>query len=153
MMDVSGYKMLVDSFYDRIVNVPEEKAGIKPAEDKWSLKEIIGHLIDSASNNHQRFVWLQFDDLLNFPAYEGEPWVKVQKYCDMDWKRLIMLWHNYNYLLISIIGSMDSKSFSNVWVKGEETIQLDELITDYYRHLRVHVQHFEDRLKEIGGEN
>jgi hypothetical protein len=151
MIDVSEYKTLVDSFHDMIVNVQVEKAGIKPAEDKWSLKEIVGHLIDSASNNHQRFVRLQFDDLLDFPPYEGEEWVMVQKYCNMDWKRLIMLWHSYNCILISIIENMDSSTYTNVWVKGEETIRLDELIIDYYRHMRLHVQHFESRLKEIGG--
>ncbi len=71
----------------------------------------------------------------------------------MDWKRLIMLWHNYNTLLINIIGCMDGDTHSNVWVIGEDTIRLDELIADYYRHLRVHVQHFENRLHEIGGQN
>ena len=151
MLDVNSYKILVNSFYDTIVNVPEETAGIKLSEDIWSLKEIIGHLIDSASNNHQRFVRLQFDDLLNFPPYDAEQWIRVQKYRDMNWNRLILLWYNYNCILINIIECMDSNSFSNVWAKDEDAIRLDELVADYYRHLRVHVQHFENRLREIGG--
>lgn len=150
MIDVKNYQALVDSFHSMIVSVPEETVGIKLSEDKWSLKEIIGHLIDSASNNHQRFVRLQFDDLLNFPAYDGEKWVTTQKYRDMSWGTLVSLWHSYNCVLISIIEHIDSNTYSNVWVKGETVIKLDELIVDYYRHLRVHVQQFEDRLKEIG---
>lgn len=150
MFNLNEYRELVDLFYDLMVNVPEDTAGIRLSEDKWSLKEIIGHLIDSASNNHQRFVRLQFDDLLNFPPYDGEQWVRKQKYCGMSWSRLILLWHNYNCILLDIIANMDSSSFANVWVKGEDVIKLDELVVDYYRHLRVHLQHFENRLKEIG---
>ena len=114
MIDISGYKTLVDSFHDMIVNVPEEIAAIKLAEDKWSLKEIVGHLIDSASNNHQRFVRLQFDDLLDFPPYDGEKWVKIQKYHDMNWGRIVLLWHNYNCILINVIGCIENSSLSNV---------------------------------------
>lgn len=152
MIDVCSYKALVDSFHDMIVNVPEKIAGIKLAADKWSLKEIIGHLIDSASNNHQRFVRLQFDDLLNFPPYDGELWVKTQKYHDMNWSRIVLLWHNYNCMLINIIGCIESGSLSNVWVKGEdEVITLEALIVAYYRHMEVHIKQFDDRLKETEG--
>jgi hypothetical protein len=150
MFDLIGYRELVDSFYDHMVNVPEATAGIRPSEDKWCLKEIIGHLVDSASNNHQRFVRLQFGDLLDFPAYDGEEWVRKQKYREMNWNRLILLWHNYNCVLLNIIENMDGGAYSNVWVKGEDTIQLDELVVDYYRHMRAHRQHFEERLKEVG---
>ena len=152
MMDVSGYTTLVDSFHDMIVNVPEEMAGIKLSEDNWSMKEIVGHLIDSASNNHQRFVRLQFDDLLNFPPYDGELWVKIQKYREMNWSRIVLLWHNYNCMLINIIGCIGDDSLSNVWVKGEDdVITLEALIFDYYRHMEFHIKQFRDKLRETEG--
>ena len=62
MIRTDEFRNIVDSFNDRLAGVHGDKTGIKLSEDKWSLKEIIGHLIDSASNNHQRFVRLQFGD-------------------------------------------------------------------------------------------
>ena len=72
MFDTKRFKGLIDSFHEQVLKTQGEITKIKLAEDKWSLREIIGHLIDSASNNHQRFVRLQFGDLLDFPAYDGE---------------------------------------------------------------------------------
>lgn len=152
MLEIKSYMTHVDSFYERIVNISETKAQIKISEDKWSLKEIIGHLIDSASNNHQRFVRLQFGDLLDFPAYDGEQWVKIQNYQNMNWSRIVLLWHNYNCMLINIIECVADSSLANVWVKSEDVIPLENLIIDYYRHMKVHMEQFENRLKEIGGD-
>lgn len=151
MLDLLNYKNLVDSFYERIAKIPETIANIKISEDKWSLKEIIGHLIDSASNNHQRFVRLQFGNLLDFPAYDGEQWVIVQNYRKMNWSSIVLLWHNYNCMLINIIECVDNNYFSNVWVKGEETISFERLIIDYYSHIKLHIEQLENRLREVEG--
>lgn len=149
MIDTAKFNNIVDAFNARLVQVPEEVSGIKPSEESWSLKEIIGHLIDSASNNHQRFVRLQFDDLLDFPAYDGERWIKVQKYNEMEWKELTALWYSYNCILLKVIGTIDISKLANVWIKGEEALTLEHLANDYYRHLEWHVDHFEKRLKEV----
>lgn len=80
MIETKRFSQSVDTFYKQLFEIQAEMTNINLAEDKWSLKEIIGHLIDSASNNHQRFERLQFDDLLVFPVYIAEEWIKVQKY-------------------------------------------------------------------------
>lgn len=67
-----NYKEVVENFHVFLSSINSDISNIKISEDKWSLREIIGHLIDSASNNHQRFVRLQYSDLLDFPAYEAE---------------------------------------------------------------------------------
>lgn len=64
------------------MRIPEAAAAHALAEGQWSPKQIIGHLIDSAANNHQRFVRAQFTDDLVFPGYEQEAWVEVQHYND-----------------------------------------------------------------------
>ena len=122
---------------------------MKLAEDKWTLKEMIGHLIDSASNNHQRFIRLQSGDLLSFPAYDGEDWIRVEKHNRLEWSALVALWYNYNLLLLNIIANVDDSSLGNIWVKGEDAIPLDELIVDYFRHIAVHRDLFEKRLAEV----
>jgi len=150
-MITEEFRSVVESFNDKLAGIPGEITGIKLSEDKWSLKEIIGHLIDSASNNHQRFVRLQFGDLVNFPPYEAESWVRVQKYSEMDWKELIALWYNYNRILLNVIGCLDDKAADNVWKAGERESTLGFLVKDYYRHLKWHIDQFGNRLSEING--
>ena len=152
MADLVKFKTIVDTFYKTLTKTPDGITGKKLSEDSWSLKEIIGHLIDSASNNHQRFVRLQFGDLLDFPAYDTEPWIQVQRYADMDWGQLITLWYSYNCVLIKVIEHMDSRSLVNVWIKGEDALSLSHLVSDYYRHMEWHIEHFEKRVGEIKAE-
>ena len=148
MLDTKSFREIVDSFYKHLLETSNEVTGIKLAEDKWSLREIIGHLVDSASNSHQRFVRLQFGDLPDFPVYGPEEWVRTQKYNSMNWEVLVALWYNYNCLLLNVIENIDETAYKNVWVKVEDTIPLDELVRDYYRHLELHIKHFNDREKE-----
>jgi len=153
MLDLVRFEEIVVLLKDRLSQIPENITDRKVMDDDWTLKEIIGHLIDSAANNHQRFVRLQFGDLLDFPAYNGEEWVKVQRYADMKWKDIIILWYSYNCILLKVIEHMDNASLQNVWVKGEEKLSLGHLVNDYYQHIELHIDHFERRLKEISGEN
>jgi len=150
MNNTENYKMIVDSFYKTMTETPESITGEKISEDAWTLKEIVGHLIDSASNNHQRFVRLQFGNLLDFPAYDAESWIRAQRYADMDWKQLITLWYSFNCVLLKVIEHIDSKSLENVWIKGENALSLGSLVNDYYRHMKWHIDHFEKRVEEIG---
>lgn len=151
MLDTKRFIGLIDSFHEQVLKTHYEITKIKLAEDKWSLREIMGHLIDSASNNHQRFVRLQFGDLLDFPAYDGEEWIRTQKYNSMIWDVLVALWYNYNCLLLHVIENVDETTLGNVWVKGEDAIPLKQLINDYYKHMELHIEHFNNRREELPG--
>ena len=72
--------------------LPEDAASVRPSPGKWSPKETIGHLIDSAANNHQRFVRAQLQDDLVFAGYAQDDWVATQKYQDASWPDLLTLW-------------------------------------------------------------
>ena len=61
----------------RLATISDEIASYQPATGRWSKKEILGHLIDSAANNHQRFVRAQFVQSLDTPSYEQERWVSI----------------------------------------------------------------------------
>lgn len=115
----------------------------------WTLKEIIGHLVDSASNNHQRFVRLQFGSLDQFPLYEAEPWVAAQHYADFDKEQLLNLWQSYNELIMHIAFRTPEDALKNVWNTQGKALHLDFLITDYFEHLREHIEHFKDRLAQV----
>lgn len=145
-----NYKEIIDNFYEYFKSIDSEITKVKLSEDKWSLKEIIGHLIDSASNNHQRIVRLQISDLLDFPQYDCEQWIRVQKYNNFDWEFLVTLWYHYNGLILNIINGIESEHLQNLWVKDEDnSITLEEIIRQYYIHLEKHMEHFNKRLGEL----
>jgi hypothetical protein len=148
-MKILEFEGLVEDFFMDLADVEEETAALDPGPGKWSLKEIVGHLIDSASNNHQRFVRLQFARELEFPAYDAEPWVKTQLYKECPWSELISLWYGLNLHLLHLVRVMPPASFSNRWKKDDGSVTLEELIEDYYRHLEHHFGHFEERLGEV----
>jgi len=139
----------VDAFYAKYRALTDDTASINLAADKWSPKEIIGHLIDSASNNHQRFVRLRLQDELRFPAYGAEPWISVQDCGNLAWETLISLWLNFNLLLAHIIRDIDEDSLGHVWIVDDTRRTLGDIAVDYLRHLREHLVHFETRLKEL----
>ena len=136
----------VDSAIERWCDVPEETLRFRPSAQAWSTKEIIGHLIDSASNNHQRFIRLQLTERLIFPDYgqDNIHWVRIQGYQDRPWTQLLELWRHFNKQLAFIMRSVDPICLSHVWqVDPKTSYTLFDLMTDYLRHL-------EDHLDQIG---
>ena len=139
----------VDAFHAKHRALPDDTASINLAADKWSLKEIIGHLVDSAANNHQRFVHLMLEEELRFPEYFAEPWIGAQNFNGVGWETLITLWRNYNLLLANIMRSIKPEALKHEWVLENKRISLEHLVVDYLRHLRDHLAHFEKRLDEV----
>ncbi|MDE3059166.1 MAG: DinB family protein, partial [Bacteroidota bacterium] len=119
----------------------ESESSVKPAPDKWSKKEILGHLIDSASNNHQRFVRAQLSAEITLPAYEQDAWVKTQAYCNESWESLVQLWKSYNRHLLHVIVSIPENMLENYCFIGDsEPVTLKSLIEDYVRHVKHHLE-------------
>ena len=144
----------VDTFYKKYKDLDNEITSKRLGSDKWTLKEIIGHLIDSASNNHQRFVRLQIVDELIFPGYgeDNSKWLEIQKYNEMNFSDIMLLWKQYNILIGNIIKVADESKLENRWEKPDgDKITLKDLMIDYVRHLKDHIRHFEQTLQEIKG--
>ena len=132
----------VSDAYNAFRALSEEAVSHRKTLGDWSPKEIIGHLIDSASNNHQRFVRLQVADGLDFPDYQQDntAWVKIQRYHEASWKDLLDLWRCFNRHLARIIRDVDTRTVDHVWVKdADTTFTLGQLMTDYLRHLKAHI--------------
>ena len=126
--------------------------------DGWSRKETLGHLIDSATNNHQRFVRGQFTDDLDFPGYDGDQWVSAQKYNEASWPDLIQFWSSYNLHLLHVVSSIpvdiltkprEKHTLNQIAfnpVDKSRPATLEYLIRDYLVHLRHHLdQIFADK--------
>jgi hypothetical protein len=123
--------------------ISEDAASIKPAPTKWSKKEILGHLIDSAANNHQRFVRLQLQPEISLPGYDQDNWVRLSRYQQKPWSEIIALWSAYNRHLVAVIESLDDSTLGHVWHAPDGDVTLEFIATDYVRHIKHH-------LKQIG---
>ncbi len=124
---------------ERFRTIDESSAREPRAAGKWSRCEILGHLIDSAVNNHHRFVRAQLASELRFPKYEQDEWVRVQAYRRAEWSALVDLWERYNEQLAWVIAQIPVEAMSTVCFIGEyEPVSLEFLLTDYVDHLRHH---------------
>lgn len=117
-----------------------------------TIKQILGHLIDSASNNHQRMVRLQYSkDLLFFPDYrqDNDLWIALQDYQHTDWYNLIQLWKFYNLHIIQVIQSVDKSKLDSYWCDFEGTkVTLKDMIEGYLDHLLLHIGEIHELMME-----
>jgi hypothetical protein len=121
-------------------SMPEGKVSEKPSAEKWSHKEILGHLIDSASNNHQRFVRMQLQPDIGAFVYQQMEWNLAQKYQMESWPDLVQLWHFYNKHLAHVIEHVDAGSLTHACDIGSPTpATLSFIMEDYVRHVRHHL--------------
>jgi hypothetical protein len=120
--------------------------GFKPAPHEWSKKEILGHLIDSAANNHQRFVRAVHGVAVEFPTYDQNEWVRVQRHNKRPWPSLVALWSGYNHHLSHVIECLPEDAQSSPCNIGkEDPVPLDFVIKDYLRHLQHHLKDILDK--------
>jgi DinB superfamily len=118
-----------------------ETESVKPIlSGGWSRKQVIGHLIDSASNNHQRFVRAALQTSLEFPGYDQDGNVRIQEVQKADWLLLIALWAAYNRYLAHMLAHLPASKLETVCRIGSgEAVTLDFLAKDYVRHLVHHL--------------
>lgn len=162
-----SYDQFLADFRDTIVtakarlsDMSETQSRQKSSPEDWSPVEVLGHLIDSAANNHQRFVRAQFTDDLVFSGYEQNQWVSSQKYSDESWSEVIQLWSAYNLHLLHIVSvipedvltkarsphTLDQIAFN--LVDKNDPATLEYLIRDYVDHLRHHLDQIFAEVKQ-----
>ena len=141
MIDEAIHKLtaIVAEYPDRFQRILETQFSFKPSPQKWSKKEILGHLIDSATNNHQRFVRVQFEDK---PAiyYDQDMWVYYNHYNELSSKQLIHFWTAYNLQLIEVMKRIPGENLMRQCkMRDSDYLTLDYLMNDYVVHLQHHL--------------
>src|SRR5881392_2022881 len=148
---LEDFRQTIEASAGRLRQIGEREAEQPRAEDHWSSKQIIGHLIDSAANNHARFVLAQFKDDLVFPGYDQNKWVQAQQYESASWPQLVELWRAYNLHLLHVMSSAPKEKLNQV--RTEHSLQtiafktvdhatpttLEYLMKDYVTHLKHHL--------------
>lgn len=123
-----------------LLSIGEIKASAPLRTGGWNSKQILGHLIDSASNNHQRFVRAQMQPALEWPSYEQESWVETQRYGDEEWETLVKLWSAYNHHLLWMVLHIPEEKTATICRIGDNPpMTLGELIVSYADHMEHHL--------------
>ncbi len=131
---------LCDLLPGKLQLLSTEKFSFKPNLNKWSKKEILGHLLDSAANNHLRFVRGQLEDTPTI-FYQQDDWVSIQAYQSENVEILITLWESYNRHLAHVISQIASENLKKQCRGKDGTlVTLSFLIEDYVQHLEHHLK-------------
>lgn len=124
----------------RLNSISPEQANLARAAGKWTRKEILGHLIDSAANNHQRFVRVPLQAGVSLPGYQQNDWVNLQSYQDYDWQQLVSFWHFYNLHLLHVVKHIPITALKHTFILNGATLELEFVVRDYLRHLKHHLE-------------
>jgi hypothetical protein len=142
----------VDAFYSKHRTLTDKITSIRPEPAEWSCKEVLGHLVNSASNNQQRFLGLQFVDEMPFPPYQNFHlhWMTVEKFNELKFAGLFILWKQYNVVMAHIIANIAPGKLDNTFnMEDGRKIPLKALAADYVKHLKIHLGQFEETLAKV----
>ena len=130
------------------------KAVVEPRNSQnRNIKQILGHMVDSASNNTHRIIHLQYQESpLIFPDYanfeNNDRWIAIQNYEEKDWNDLVQLWKYSNMHLAHVIKNINPSKLDNVWISAlNEKISLKAMVIDFPRHFKLHL----DEIDELMG--
>jgi hypothetical protein len=127
---------------------PEQDVTRKPGPDRWSQCEELGHLIDSATNNHARFVCAALQGEYTGPSYAQNGWVELHAYNEQNWRELVEFWFRSNQMLVHVVSRVpDQKMTTPCKVGAGEPVSLHYLIEDYVIHMQHHLDHILHREK------
>ena len=149
MHAVKSLQRLIDVLPARFKAIPPEAAADR-LDGAWSVKMELGHLIDSAANNHQRIVRAQLEESPSLPGYDGEKWVEAQAYQNREWNEVIALWEALNRHLLAAARAVPQDGWARTCtVAGSEPMTLQFLLADYISHMRGHLEHMKVKSDDL----
>lgn len=140
MTAIRRLQTLLDTVPSQIFRIEDAAFNAKPNADKWSKKEILGHLIDSAVNNHHRFIRAQIEVPYTIVRYAQNDWVKLNAWQQLESAPVIHLWETYNRQLLEVISRIPEEKLANACLLGDKQVTLGWLITDYVDHMEHHLR-------------
>jgi hypothetical protein len=135
-------RQLVNDFTAKFNDISEKEFAAKPASGKWSKKEVLGHLIDSAQNNLRRFIVGQYETTPSKIIYDQDFWVSANAYQNIQKNDIILLWRLINERIVDVIVTMPKENLLKQSDTGKQNIQLYSiawLFEDYIKHMKHHL--------------
>ena len=123
-----------------LLTISEAEASVPEREGKWSGKQVIGHLTDSAVNNLGRIIRMQIMAGTSLPGYEQMEWVSLQHYAEREWSQVLALWFALNEHVAWAIRHIEPARLANRGVVEGERLTLGVLIADYVAHMEHHLR-------------
>ncbi len=144
-MPGKNYQDIIKQLHQLLQSCPDPNKK-DPTEEGWSIKQIVGHLIDSAGNNHQRLSRYRAGGHLDFPGYDQLQFVDRAHYDSFDFQTLVALWFNYNQLFLHMVNHLPPEDLQSTLAIGDRpAITLEALAEDYFAHMELH----EAQIKQI----
>lgn len=150
-----GILELIPEWESILSALPNEVITEKRNSQNRTIKQIVGHMIDSASNNTHRIVHLQYNECpLQFPNYatngNNDRWIAIQNYQEEDWENLVQLWKYSHLHIVHVIGFVDSNKLENEWDSESKynNITLKNMVIDFLRHFKLHLNEINDLIND-----
>ncbi|MFC2129258.1 DinB family protein [Bacteroidota bacterium] len=138
----------------KLLALPDEILAKKRNSQNRSIKQVVGHMIDSASNNIHRIVHLQYrENPMEFPNYATEGnndrWIAIQNYQGEDWEQMVYLWKYIHLHIIHVIGNIDANKLDSVWNDASEHghVTLMDMVIDFPRHFELHIDEIQELME------
>lgn len=141
---------LVNEWELRLLSLPEEVIGNRRNIQNRTIKQIVGHMVDSASNNTHRIIHLQYNmSPLIYPDYanlgNNDRWIAIQNYQNENWENLVQLWKYSNLHIAHVIDNVNPEKLNNEWISAlQQRVSLEAMILDYLSHFKLHLNEIED---------
>jgi len=145
---------LVEEWEPKLSALDNEVITERRNSQNRNIKQITGHMVDSASNNTHRIIHLQYQKSpLIFPCYathgNNDRWIAIQNYEQKDWNELVRLWRCTNIHIFHVIRNINPEKLNNVWISGHnEEVSLEAMVVDYPRHFKLHLSEIDELINK-----
>jgi hypothetical protein len=143
---------LITLWEEKLIRLPEEVRAEKRNRQHRNIRQIVGHMVDSATNNTHRIIHMHYQSSpISYPDYanlgNNDRWIAIQNYQEEDWDLLVKLWASVNRHIVHLIEQVNMDKLGQLWVSalGEE-VSLEEMIRDYPRHFKLHLDEITELL-------
>ena len=146
-------RILIADWEQKLNSLPEDIVSGRSNQQQRTIREIVGHMIDSATNNTHRIVHMHYQKSpVSYPDYanlgNNDRWIAIQNYLEEDWDLLVKLWVSTNSHIVHVIQQVDEAKLQQVWISAlGEKVSLQEMIMDYPRHFRLHLQEIDELIE------
>jgi len=136
---------LISEWEEKLAALPERTITSRKNSQGRSIRQIIGHMVDSATNNTHRVIHMHYrQSPVDYPDYanlgNNDRWIAIQNYQEEDWKGLVQLWASVNRHMVHLIRQVDESKLNQIWISAlKERVTLGEMITDFPRHFKLHL--------------
>ncbi|MDO8898608.1 MAG: DinB family protein [Bacteroidales bacterium] len=151
---IQGLLSLIEEWEPKLSSLSSEVISKRRNSQNRTIKQIIGHMIDSASNNIHRIVHLQYQPSpLIYPDYanlgNNDRWIAIQNYQDGKWNDLIQLWKYSNFHVVHVIQNVNADKLENEWITAlNKNVSLKAMILDYLKHIKLHLNEIDELINK-----